>query len=442
MKNIVTFLMIFAAITTSLFSQQKGNFVTTIDFGSSSRENDWNECCNFILDAEFPPGKVQLISPEDGAIEEDTVVAFKWNKIPDTDEYVFHLINPETNEVLLEANLEDTTYTAHILVPPYTYEWFVTAINDAGSGESSDAWSFTIKSDAPDEPVQLLEPEDEAKDQPVNVRLKWIVDLKATAYHVQVFEDTQSLLIFEDDSVTNAGDATAWADPENLVPSRHYKWKVRARNVSGFGPWSETWRFQTVPPPPETAPRLLFPEDSAKHTDLEPTFRWEIVNMAASYRFQLERQDGWLEIDDDEIPNDSKTLIEYNVDNLEDSTTYQWRVQAVNAGGDGPWSEYWTFTTQEPLSVDQDRNNISTSYASPNPAENSVTLNHNISEPGNIKFAIYDYSGNKVASFGRQVAVSGNYHEKINTGNLSEGIYFYSIRMNNKIEYGSFVVLR
>ena len=97
---------------------------------------------------------------------------------------------------------------------------------------------------------------------------------------------------------------------------------------------------------------LESPEDDAEGVDRTPEFTWEKTDEAEEYH---------LEVADD--PNFSELIIEQTAsetsytpeDALEADQTHYWRVRASNAGGEGDWSDIWSFTTEpniEPFTLE------------------------------------------------------------------------------------------
>lgn len=100
----------------------------------------------------------------------------------------------------------------------------------------------------------------------------------------------------------------------------------------------------SVPNEP-TAPLLTFPENfSTDVSNSNLTLNWEAP--ASSDEF-------WVQVS--EYPDFSGELIEetnisgdvFNLPELKSNTTYFWRVIAINEEGYSPWSQVWSFTTEE-----------------------------------------------------------------------------------------------
>jgi hypothetical protein len=105
------------------------------------------------------------------------------------------------------------------------------------------------------------------------------------------------------------------------------------------GPYTST-TAATVSPMP--SPDLSTPSNGSTFTDTTPTFTWDDVSAATSYRIQV-----------DDVSSFSSPEIDVNttatshtpdlVDELPTGSTYYWRVRASNSCGDGPWPTPWEF---------------------------------------------------------------------------------------------------
>ena len=77
-----------------------------------------------------------------------------------------------------------------------------------------------------------------------------------------------------------------------------------------------------------------------------------------------------------------------------------------------------------------DPSNYELSAAYPNPANSFVKFDYNFNEmPANSKVMIYDLLGSKV----KEIGINNSFGSlKINTSDLKDGIYFYSLVVNNE----------
>lgn len=188
----------------------------------------------------------------------------------------------------------------------------------------------------PEAPV-LLSPVNAAVNVPANTTLNWNAVTGISGYRVEVSKNSTFDTIFlVQDNVTTASIVV-----NNLLLNTTYYWRVRARNVIGEGDWSAAWNFTTLPLPPQ-APQLMSPVNSATNVPYSTPLHWYSVTEALSYRVEVSESPVFasLFLSQENIITDS-----IEVTNLLPNMVYYWRVQAVNSGGTGNWSETWSFTT-------------------------------------------------------------------------------------------------
>ncbi len=106
----------------------------------------------------------------------------------------------------------------------------------------------------------------------------------------------------------------------------------------------------TPPPPPPpvqppAVPVLNTPADGTMDVPTGTTVSWGSVSAATGYRVQVSTSStfGTTVVDQSGITGTS-----YAVNNLLNSTTYYWRVNASNSAGSGNWSNAWSFVTVAP----------------------------------------------------------------------------------------------
>ncbi len=122
-----------------------------------------------------------------------------------------------------------------------------------------------------------------------------------------------------------------------------YRWRARAQNEHGWGPWSgwATFNFgdvgSTSPPP---APTGLNPRDDATITTSSVTLTVDPIAGATGYDFEIEYISGgtWTRYYTYSGTEPSRTFWP-----VYDDTPYRWRARAQNEYGWGPWSGWATF---------------------------------------------------------------------------------------------------
>jgi len=93
----------------------------------------------------------------------------------------------------------------------------------------------------------------------------------------------------------------------------------------------------------------------------------------------------------------------------------------------------FTATTDPAVSVNED-NLLNTYYLFqnyPNPFNPSTRISYKVGEPGLVQLKVYNILGVEVATLVNEYKSPGNYSADFNASNLSSGVYFYSLSVNN-----------
>ena len=126
---------------------------------------------------------------------------------------------------------------------------------------------------------------------------------------------------------------------QSLELNSLYFWRVREKFGDLYSPWSEVWNFKTT----AGAPLLAFPANNSIDVPITTTFVWNDVTLNAdSYQLQLSTEQNFTNIffNDSSISSNS-----FELNGLEDSVLYYWRVRAKIENDYGDWSSTWQFRT-------------------------------------------------------------------------------------------------
>jgi hypothetical protein len=256
----------------------------------------------------------------------------------------------ETDAVAIEHEVEEDLeyYT--------TYYWRVRATNPDFTGNYSDEpWSFTTIWPAPGQVTNLTYPADGLTGVNLRPTFAWTNISFAQSYDLQVW-DNESMtgeIVYTADGITTDVPKSGGAEISNGIEVVHlmtqelengtqYFWRVRAVNETGEGTWSALSDFTTIVAVPDQV-TLVSPADEATGVSVLPTLEWNAAARAASYRVQVSESPSF---DSFELNSDGHVDTDLTLEGaLHNATTYYWRVQATNAGGDGGWSATRSFTT-------------------------------------------------------------------------------------------------
>jgi hypothetical protein len=79
---------------------------------------------------------------------------------------------------------------------------------------------------------------------------------------------------------------------------------------------------------------------------------------------------------------------------------------------------------------------------SPNPFSESITINYKVSFPGIVKIHIYNSLGEKITTLIDEWQDAGSHRATFEAGNLPQGMYYYTIRIGERIESGKMMLIR
>ncbi|MFH5834341.1 T9SS type A sorting domain-containing protein, partial [Halalkalibaculum sp. DA3122] len=117
---------------------------------NTAGESNWSESRSFTTaEASVSPGlsaPVQL-SPADDGSNISAASTFEWKPVEGADYYVLHANRIDPAEMVVETEVNGTSYTPPGgLDPETTHDWRVRAVKDGAEGEWSPIWRFTTGS--------------------------------------------------------------------------------------------------------------------------------------------------------------------------------------------------------------------------------------------------------------------------------------------------------
>ncbi len=416
------------------FTEKPGVAHTGEYFYSTQFTTDWIELYNFIQNAVMPPGQATLSSPENYAVVK-APVELKWEAVNNADSYDVQVSKDYSfNDLALDESAKVNSYTIKKLDIGANYYWRIRAKNSGGEGKWSDAWSFSTANTIPADMPDILSPDDGAEDLTQPVTLEWNTVDKATRYHLMIYEENVQAPVVDVDDIPapGSGDVVSY-EASGLTDGKSFTWKVRGLNDDGEGPWTEERSFSVVPAAPEDVVDLLYPQDDASKMTESIVFEWKLIAGADKYHFRLKKEDtGAMVIDDGNIESKGSKIF-YEVNGLEPNTKYIWQVRGLNAGGEGPWSNEYSFTTDDFTGVEELSKEEINLNIKPNPAVEFVQMIYKLNSTTKVNIAMYNIMGEKVRSITNMEKTEGSQIEIISLSGLTEGIYLIRIIMNKKV---------
>lgn len=417
--------------------------------GGLGRAGEWNDLSvgntlYFVIEYKEKLPDLELEEPENDAEDVENKPVFRW-KDNGAETYTIQVSRSEdiVSDLVFEVDgISENTYTSETVLDVLTkYYWRVKGVDADKIGDWSETRSFTTAQSVPETPQQTY-PENNANDLDLSVDFEWQNAVGAEFYHLQCLVKNEEItLVDKTDIPASLIETTKWRI-DDLANATKYEWRVRGGNSAGWGDWTEFWEFETVIAAPNSAPNLTNPPDGATDVEKEVKFTWDGIESANKYFYEVYISNNDLELLTSGEIEDADDKIEVSVSNLQEATEYKWRVKAINAGGSGPFSEYFTFTTDQWSGIEADFLSKIVLKAFPNPAGEELKLSFMLDVPDEVEVKILSASRPQmVRSFSKSFA-AGKCSFSINTSNLPNGIYIAELKIGDKIENIKFVVVR
>ena len=384
------------------------------------------------------PSIPTLVSPVNNSVAQPLGLSLVWNKTLYSTKYKVLLATDSlfTNVILNDSLLTDSVKSLTNLNTLTNYYWKVSAGNIAGWSSYSSPYKFkTIGSPTQ---VNLFSPANNAVNQPVDITFKWYKAIdqimksnKAVSnYWVEYSTDSSFLSgVVKDSTITDSLKSIT-----GLNLGNKYYWRVKAKNVAGWGNFSSIWNFTTVPPAP-AAPVLVSPLNNSINLQLNVLLDWSSVSFAASYRIQIANDSMFTSMvfDTSSVNRDS---LRVRPGLLTLNTKYFWRVNAANVSGTGQWSSVWNFRTSSvginiTGNVIPDEFKLYTNY--PNPFNPTTKIRFEIPKASVgqtflfVTIKVFDIMGREIATLVNEVLAPGTYEATFDGTALSSGTYFYKL---------------
>jgi len=305
---------------------------------NSGGDGNWSTTFSFAtIDANKTTTPI-LSLPGNDAIDLVTPVQLVWQPTSGATAYRVQLsLSADFATRLVDTTgVQSTFYILTQLLTSERYYWRISALNIAGESSWSETRTFRTVVVTPGIP-ELLVFADDLGNAKTPLLLDWSNVQGATSYSLQVSTDPT----FETNEFSSDGQAATEFLLTTLLPQTTYYWRVRARNLAGFGEWSDVRSFTTVVQVPDQI-TLVSPSSQMINTPIPVLLRWNPSPRSEGYRIQFSNIP---DLNSAVLADISVTNTFYSVLNLNKGQTYYWRVAAFNSGGQGAWSQVRSFTT-------------------------------------------------------------------------------------------------
>jgi hypothetical protein len=372
--------------------------------------------------------RTSLIYPSNLQTDLDTSITFLWNKIEDAKKYFFQVsLDPIFKNIIESDSTTDTVKTITGLLEGKRYYWRVQVINTAGSfGPWSDYWNFVTFVAAPAMP-QLISASP-VRSRSDYIKLEWRKVKNADLYRIQVSRNQS----FSTVAIPTATTSDTVKTLSGLIEGQKYYWRVRAENVAGPGPWSDTPDFTII-----VAPTDLVLQISGSN---EITLAWK-DNSAVEDGYVIERK---------QSPDTIYTVLdtlkgsgdEYVDQKVEKAQTYTYRIKAYKDSAESDYSNEASIILTGVKEESEIPIEYSISQNYPNPFNPTTQIKFALPKKALTKITIYDLLGREIQTLINNELEAGYHEIKIDANDLQSGVYFYRIQAEDFIHSKKMILMK
>jgi PA14 domain/Secretion system C-terminal sorting domain/Right handed beta helix region len=300
---------------------------------SSSIQFDYFDL-NLSPNATPAPGTFSQTAPAASATGVSTSPGFSWGASSNAASYTLVVATNSTytSPIINQTGITSTSYTSGTaLANSTTYYWKVTAVNSTGSTIASNAGiSFATAAPALPGAFSQTTPAAAATGVSATPSFSWGASSGASSYTLTVSVNSNfTSPIINQTGITGTSHTSGTA----LAASTTYYWRVTAVNGTGSTVATNAGlSFTTAAPPP--APGAFTqsaPASGASGVSTSPAFSWAASSNASSYTLVVSTSSSYTSpiINQSGITGTNHTSGTV----LAGSTTYYWKVTAVNGSG-------------------------------------------------------------------------------------------------------------
>lgn len=382
--------------------------------------------------------KPSLIMPANNEEKVSLSPTFVWTMVPGATKYDIDIALDEDfdNIVTGRRGIPSNSVTIPGLEQKTKFYWRVRALNEETMSFWTDPYSFTTTVQGAGIPV-LVTPISGSIMQPVSGTVTWEVAPRAKTYQIQISETNDfSAVVATQDGLTSA-----FFEYLNFEHYKTYFWRVRSLNDSGYTAWSVIWNFRVIALAPDQVISQWTPADNLKRAPLNIPFSWYPIDRIDGYHLQIAKDEdfnmGSMFFNDNKVWKSPKNIFE-----LEENTTYYWRVRGWNEAGSSPWSDTWEFTTDIFSSVNGGDYSVFKTTVSPNPFKDKVKISFTLTEPTPVTIKVLDATGREIITLMNGEIRSGENSVEWSASGLPSGLYFYTLSTNKLTEAGRLVLVK
>lgn len=178
----------------------------------------------------------------------------------------------------------------------------------------------------------------------------------------------------------------------------------------------------------------------AWQNDNSVTLKWSTATEKNNYGFEVERKDKTNNYKSIAFVKGKGTSSELNNYSYSDNNLiqniYSYRIKQIDYDGN---YQYYYLADEVNLGYKL-KYSLEQNY--PNPFNPSTTIRYSVPNQGLVVLKLYDILGKEKAVFVNERKESGNYSYEFKNNNLSSGVYFYTIKVNEFVQTRKMVILK
>jgi len=400
-----------------------------------------------------PFDKPTLLYPGSRDSEITTMPTLKWNPISRVNSYTLQISdNSSFSTLLINQSLSNKTLTLNKPLKDNTlYFWRIIASNQNYSIDSQ-IWKFTTRDTLFSSDISLNAPIKDSVLTTIKPQFAW-------KFHPDTsrFNDTGAIhydIYLSKDSLFNnitpiRIDSSGYVPKDSLIDNNIYFWKVKAiatddsttSAVARFFVDTQIEApnaFKIISPngPNDFGTRPKFTWNKATENDPEDTtMHYKLIISQDSIFKQVIRT----------IPSLSDTTIIISKD-LNKSTQYYWRVEAINGDSLSTSSDTLSFTVGTVTAINKNGNAKPTKYALsqnyPNPFNPTTEIKYALPKAENVRLQIFNTLGQLVYTLIDKQQSAGYYQVQFDASKLSSGVYLYRLQAGEHIMTKKMILLK
>ena len=268
-------------------------------------------------------------------------IRLEWEPNPTAQEYRLQVSTSSSfsSYIINRSGIKDTHFTIDNLNSNGTYYWKVIAINRSGTSDSVLPYMFrTSPFDTPPSNIRLVSPANDVNIFSTTIQFSW-EEPTAKSFRLQISTRSDFSSLFADiQGITGNSRSVS-----GLSARTKYFWRVIPSNEAGTGPASETRivTSSTYSSTPGLVTRIG-PTDKKSVPSNNVQFNWQNEPSTQNYRIQVSTVSNFSTL----VVNTLVPGTSFEIQKLNNFTTYYWRIRGQNPLGVGSYSTVWSFRTE------------------------------------------------------------------------------------------------